>query len=119
MIPEAVNSVSNVSTLKTADFTSTAGTFSYRKVKPGMFFGYDVISSPRRVPYMMATAEKALLDLLYLYPEYSSVADIEGLRLDEDFMREEFLWDRMNEYLARAASKALATRVKLVESIYR
>ena len=71
MIPEAVNSVSNVSTLKTADFISTAGTFSYRKVKPGMFFGYDVISSPRRVPYMMATAEKALLDLLYLYPEYS------------------------------------------------
>jgi hypothetical protein len=47
------------------------------------------------------------------------VADIEGLRLDEDFMREEFLWDRMNEYLSRAASKALATRVKLVESIYR
>ena len=61
MIPEAVNSVSNVSTLKTADFTSTAGTFSYRKVKPGLFFGYEVISSPRRVPYMMATAEKALL----------------------------------------------------------
>ena len=119
MIPEAVNSVSNVSTLKTADFISTAGTFSYRKVKPGMFFGYDVISSPRRVPYMMATAEKALLDLLYLYPEYSSVADIECLRLDEDFMREEFLWNRMNEYLSRAASKALATRVKLVESIYR
>ena len=119
MIPETVNSVTSISPLKTAEFTSSAGTFSYRKVKPDMFFGYEVISDPNRVPYMLATAEKALLDLLYLYPEYSSESDIEDLRLDEDFMKEEFNWDKMNEYVDRAASKALAVRMKLVESIYR
>ena len=119
MIPESVSSITSITTLKTSEFTSEAGTFSYKSVKPSMFFGYDVKTASRQMPYMMASPEKALLDLIYLYPEYSSVSDAEELRLDEDFMKEEFNWSRIHEYLAVIGSRALASRIGIIEKVYR
>ena len=118
MIPESVTAVTSVSTLKTAEFNSGIGLFSYRSLKPSLFWGYEPVTGPRQLPYLLASAEKALLDLLYLYPYYSTDEEIEGLRLDEDYMRKEFNWGRMEEYLARASSKALAARVAIVKRIY-
>ena len=39
---------------------------------------------------MIATPEKALLDLLYLYSFYDSINELEELRLDEEYMLEDF-----------------------------
>ena len=118
MIPESVTAVTSVSPLKTSEFISNAGIFSYKSLKPSLFYGYEPVTGSRQLPYVMATAEKALMDLLYLYPGYSSEEEIEGLRLDEDFMKEEFNWDRMDEYVTRASSKALASRVAVVKRLY-
>jgi len=35
---------------------------------------------------LFAFPEKALLDLLYLYPFYNTEAEIENLRLDNDYL---------------------------------
>ena len=35
---------------------------------------------------MMATPEKAIIDLLYLYPQYSTLDEMHELRFDEDMM---------------------------------
>ena len=64
------------------------------------------------------TPEKALLDLLYLNPYYKTEQDMEELRLDEDFMQNEFRTERLADYLARIGSKTLTQRVKRLLKTY-
>jgi len=65
-----------------------------------------------------ATPEKALLDLLYLYPFYDSEQELEELRLDEDFLHDALNKNLLIEYCARFQSKALDHRVKLLIKTY-
>lgn len=67
---------------------------------------------------MLAHPEKALLDLLYLYPQYNTEEDIEELRLDEDYMTSELNYDRLDEYQHRIGNKALDARVKLLRHYF-
>ena len=84
LIPEAVSSITSVSTLKTARFENAFGQYTYQNVKPELFFGYKpvilplntaIINAPKQA-WMLAHPEKALLDLLYLYPFYNSEEEI-------------------------------------------
>ena len=43
-------------------------------------FGYELNQWQTIVPYSLPTPEKALLDLLYLYPFYDSEQELEELR---------------------------------------
>ncbi len=65
-----------------------------------------------------ATPEKALLDLLYLYPFYDSEQELEELRLDEDYLHDDLNKDLLIEYCAKFQSKALDHRVKLLFKTY-
>lgn len=64
------------------------------------------------------TPEKALLDLLYLNPNYKTEQDMEELRLDEDYMQSEFNKLRIEDYLTRIGSKALEQRVRRLLKVY-
>ena len=68
---------------------------------------------------MLATPEKALIDLLYLYPQYSTEEEMRELRLDEDFMQNELDKERLTEYTSRIGSPVLTKRVKLMLKTYR
>ena len=68
--------------------------------------------------YMMATPEKAIIDLLYLYPQYSTLDEMRELRFDEDWMREELNKERLMEYEERIGSPALIKRIKLLLKAY-
>ncbi len=119
MIPEAVVQITSVCSLKTVDFNNDFGSFSYKSVHSRLMFGYDLkpIADGRTV--QLASPEKALLDLLYLYPFYNTEIELEGLRLDEDFMQEDFDRQRMEEYVGQFKNKALEKRVKLLINTYR
>lgn len=65
-----------------------------------------------------ATSEKAILDLLYLYPQYNSEQEIIELRFDEEFMQEDLNVERLNEYTEKFQSKALRNRVDLLLKIH-
>lgn len=65
-----------------------------------------------------ATPEKALLDLLYLYPFYNNEQEMEELRLDEDYMQEDLNKDLLIEYCAKYKCKTLDHRVKLLLNVY-
>lgn len=126
MIPEAISSITSVSTLKTARFENAFGQYAYQKVKPELYFGYKpvmlpvntaIINAPQQA-WMLAHPEKALLDLLYLYPFYDSEEDLEQLRLDEDFMTGELDLKRLSEYQERMDNKALDARVRKLFKIY-
>ena len=118
MIPEEVGQLTSVTTLKTAKFQNDFGTFHYQNVKTPLFFGYEIKTMQNGHGLLFATPEKALLDLLYLNPFYKTEQDMEELRLDEDFMQNEFNTERLSDYLSRIGSKALTQRVKRLLKTY-
>lgn len=118
MIPEEVVQLTSVTTLKTAKFENAFGTFHYQNVKTPLFFGYEMRTMQNGRGLMFATPEKALLDLLYLNPYYKSEQDMEELRLDEDYMQNDFNTSLMEEYLIKIGSKTLDKRMRTLLKVY-
>lgn len=118
MIPEFVAHTTSVTTLKTASFSNEMGAFDYRHIKPDLFWGYHMIDSINQRKILIALPEKALLDLLYLTPSLKSEDDMLQLRLDEDYMTNEFDWVQARLFLERFKSKALDNRFNLLQKVY-
>lgn len=118
MIPETITQITSVSSLKTAVFRNGFGDYSYKSVRDNLMFGYSLkeIEGGRRI--MFATPEKALIDLLYLYPFYNSRQELTDLRLDESYMEAELNMERLLEFADRTGSKALFRRINLLMAVY-
>ena len=122
MIPETIIQLTSVTTKKTARYENAIGIYTYQTITPRLFFGYQPLSITNsyyggRI-YTIATPEKALLDLLYLHPEYQTEDDFAQLRLDEDYLLYELNQARLNDYLQRWNSPQLNKRVKLLLKAY-
>ena len=119
MIPEAVVQITSVCSLKTVEFNNDFGTFSYKSVREELMFGYDFkpIADGRNV--LLASPEKAILDLLYLYPFYNTENELEELRLDEDFIQADLDRKLMESFALKFNNKALQKRLDLLISIYK
>ncbi|MBW8333042.1 MAG: hypothetical protein K0M40_13545 [Prolixibacteraceae bacterium] len=118
MIPEAVVQITSVTSLKTLSFTNDFGEYGYKSVKQDLMFGYDLKPIADGRTFQLARPEKALLDLLYLYPFYNTGQELEDLRLDEDFMQDELDRERLEEYTLKFENKALEKRVRLLINAY-
>lgn len=118
MIPEAVVQITSVTSLKTISFVNDFGEYSYNTVKENLMFGYDLKPMIDNRTIQFATPEKALLDLLYLYPFYNNEQEMEELRLDEDYLHDDLNIERLREYSLKFQSKALDQRVKLLFKTY-
>lgn len=118
MIPEAVVQITSVTTLKTASFVNSFGEYSYRNVKESLFFGYELKPVTDNRAMQFATPEKALLDLLYLYPFYNNAQEIESLRLDEEYLNRDLNRNQLLEYCSSFQNKALDFRVMLLLRTY-
>lgn len=118
IIPEAVVQITSITSLKTASFTNDFGEYSYLSVKERLMFGYELKPVANQLAIQFATAEKALLDLLYLYPFYNTEHEVEALRLDEDYLRNELKKELLLEYATTFQSKALDRRAKLLLKTY-
>src|SRR5690242_18743461 len=86
MIPEAVTQITSITSLKTISFINDFGEYTYRNVKESLMFGYELKPMGDKRTMQFATPEKAMLDLLYLYPAYNNRQEMEALRLDEDYL---------------------------------
>ena len=118
MIPEAVVQVTSVTSLKTASFKNEFGEYEYKSVRKELMFGYDIKPVANGQSLQLAQPEKALLDLLYLYPFFNTEQEMEDLRLDEDFLMDELDLQRLEDYLSKFKNKALQKRVKLLKNTY-
>lgn len=112
IIPEAVVQITSVSSLKTAFFANAFAEYSYKAIKPELMFGYDMKPLANGRMMQIANREKALIDLLYLYPAYNSLQELENLRLDESFLHEDLHKERMQNYTLRFKNITLEQRVK-------
>ena len=118
LIPEAVLDMTSVTSLKTAVFKNEFGNFVYKSVKEDLFFGYDLKKSSADIEIKLAKPEKAILDLLYLYPFYNNEKEIRELRFDEYFLNNELDLKLLKDYSARFKNKALDKRTRKFIKVY-
>ena len=118
LIPESVLQITSVTSLKTAVFKNGFGEYSYQSVRADLMFGYEPRPSADGRATAYATREKALLDLLYLYPFYNTEQALADLRLDADVLREDLNRAEWESLAARFHSKALDKRVRLLSKVY-
>ncbi len=93
MIPEAVVQVTSVTFKKTKQYHTPIGDFIYRSISREHYLPGVVVSRPSEdVSYLIASPEKAVMDMLYFVPAIRSQHDIfvylwEDLRMDEQAVR--------------------------------
>jgi predicted transcriptional regulator of viral defense system len=83
LVPETVHAITLVGTRTTRTSATDAATFVWRTVKPCRWFGYRVVEYGRGRQFLIAEAEKAILDYLYLHPGLHTTDDMMSVRLDE------------------------------------
>ena len=118
MIPESVVQITSVTSLKTAEFENAFGQYSYRTVNPSFYFGFDIKPFGDDRSLLMASPEKALIDLLYLNPFYTEISDFQDLRLDEDFVTNRLNIQQMRDFAIRFRNTALEQRVNTLLKTY-
>ncbi len=119
IIPEAVSRITCVTTSRTSAYSTPFGEFSYQSVKPDLFFGYKQVPVSQSGFYQLAMPEKAIVDLLYLYPQYNSETSMADLRFDEWWMMHELDEGRLHSFAAQSGKKSILNRVELLLKTYR
>jgi predicted transcriptional regulator of viral defense system len=118
IIPESVVQVTSVTSLKTMIFTNPFGTYTYQTVNPRLLFGYETKPIGDGRSLLMASPEKAIIDLLYLNPQYNTEEQLNELRLDVDFMVESVNTALLRDYAARLNQRTLLNRVEKLINLF-
>ncbi len=118
IIPEAVSRITCVTTNRTTAYSNTIGEFSYQTVRTEMFFGYKQVAVPNGGFYLLALPEKAIVDLLYLYPQYNTAEALLDLRFDDWWIGHELDRNRLREFALLCKKKSTLQRVELLLKTY-
>jgi predicted transcriptional regulator of viral defense system len=81
LIPEYVPTVVSVCSSRPRQWDTSLGSFYFRHVRRKYLFGYQLLALGDGQQALVATPEKALLDLIYLTPGGDSESYIRSLRL--------------------------------------
>lgn len=108
-IPEEIFQVTSVSTKKMTSFKTPVGNFSYRRIKPGLFWGYRLMDFANH-KLLLADPEKAVLDYLYLYSRLKTADDFLGMRINVDEFRAKIDLEKFRKYLEIFNNKQLSKR---------
>lgn len=86
IIPDIPGTYTSVTSRTTKYFKNRFGNFTYQKIKPEFFTGYETLSE-KNVSFNIATPEKALADYLYLNKNKirNDFNFWKEMRIDEDF----------------------------------
>lgn len=112
LIPEEVFQITSVSTKKTTSFMISVGNFSYRHIKPSLFWGYRLLGYKGH-KVLIAEPEKAILDYLYLNSHLKTEGDFMEMRINTDFFREYVNLKKFHTYLKAFKNKALTKRAQI------
>ena len=111
-IPEEIFQITSVSSKKTTKFTTSMGNFSYRHIKPSIFFGYRMLDYGKQ-KILLAEPEKAVLDYLYLNPRLKAADDFREMRINKQEFLEKIDYTKLQRYLKAFENKSLSSRVKI------
>jgi len=110
LIPESVYGITSVSTRRTYRFKTPIGEFIYRKVKPNLFFGYNLVNYKDK-RFKIASIEKAILDYFYINPNIKTEADFVSLRMNKDLFLKQINEKKLHKLLKEFVKKTLTRRV--------
>lgn len=113
VIPEAVMRVTSVTTNKTLSVETKIGIFDYKSLDTRLFFGYRMITSDGTT-YKIASLEKTIADYLYLNPQVAQANDIQGLRFNEELLKEKLNRLELERITFVFGSEALSTRINML-----
>lgn len=101
LIPEIVPTTTCVSRRTTRTFTTPLGTYLYRHVQDGLYWGYGTHQTSDGV-FLLAEPEKALLDYVYFNTHrIQTDGDVSELRLNPFEWKEKVNEKKLMEYAAR------------------
>lgn len=110
LIPESVYCVTSASTRKTYRFQTPIGQFSYRTIKPDLFFGYNLVNYSNR-RFKIASPEKAILDYFYINSDIRDETDFISLRINRNSFIEQIDVGKIHKFLEKFSQKTLAKRI--------
>ena len=113
VIPEAVMKITSATTNKTLSVETPIGTFDYKTLDTRLFFGYQIITIDQTT-FKIASLEKAIVDYFYLNSQVADVADIQGLRFNEELLKKKLNRQKLEEIVAVFGSAALNTRIMML-----
>lgn len=113
VIPEAVMRITSVTTNKTLSVETRIGTFDYKSLDIRLFFGYQIITT-NQITYKIASLEKTIADYFYFNPQIKEVADIQGLRFNEELLKEKLDRQELGRIMSIFGSEALNARIKML-----
>ena len=124
LIPEAVQGITSATPKRNRDFETHLGRFSYRHLPLECYsFGWTRESLADGSGFLIATPEKALLDMLYRSGAVRSIKALEA-RLFEDFRVDSDVFrtldaHRFSEYVSRMPGNSLRVHfIKFLEMFY-
>lgn len=108
LIPESIYMITSASTRRTSLFETPVARFSYRTIKPALFFGYSLLPGGIKMAFM----EKAILDYFYINPSVRTEDDFSSLRINREEMLSRLNKERLTEYMQRFNQKRLSSRME-------
>ena len=114
LIPEHVVTVTCVTTQRPAQYQNKFGRFTYRHINPKLFYGieYRLLVGDRYA--YIATPEKALLDLVYFWPQGDSPDYLHALRLQH---LDTLNIDQLHRFAEKSGKPKLKRAATVIESI--
>ncbi|MDD5747704.1 MAG: hypothetical protein PHP64_01405 [Actinomycetota bacterium] len=116
LIPEHVPVVTSVTTSRPGFLKTPLGDFDYRHVKRDFFHGYRAVDLGNKQTALVATPEKALLDIAYLQPESDNRGYLSELRLQN---MERFDFEELERIAVESGSRKLRRVTSIVADIAR
>jgi predicted transcriptional regulator of viral defense system len=114
LIPEYVPSITSVTTGRPEILSTPLGLYIFKHIKKELFFGYQLIDLGSGQSAFIASAEKALLDLLYLTPGSDNLNYLRELRLQNiESLNTELLLELAHTFESRKLWNA-AQKIKTI-----
>ena len=108
LIPESIYMITSASTKRTYMFETPMARFSYRTIKPALFFGYSLLAGGIKMAFM----EKAILDYFYINPAIRTKDDFVTLRINKEELLRQIDRQRLTDYVQRFNHKRLSKTMK-------
>lgn len=111
LIPESVFTITSATTKNTADYSTPVGNFSYKHIKPLLFFGYKLLKEKNFV-IKIAEPEKVLLDFFHIN-KMNEKEELEEMRFNEIVAKEIISFEKLRKYQRIFNSKTIDKRIEM------
>lgn len=110
LIPESVYAITSVTSRRIYTLRSSLAQFNYRKIKPELMFGYQLVSYQNH-NFKIAEVEKAILDYFYANSRIKTEGEFSELRINKETFQEKVNMEKFKQYLNQFNNKTLEKRV--------